>query len=446
MPKLPIYDSQRNLETRTPGPELSGSAERVKSTAKPFEAAGELLFKWQEAISVNQYTTAKYNFDTAKNDIIERAIEDPEYNNSEQYIQDLDKARLKSLEGISNKLVEDKASLEIGHDFEISKIKINSIYRKKLLKHNQAVLYDYNYNNQQAYLQSGDPKIMKDTLELNELNYKSGVISKEQLEKYRNDIKEWEYDRAMEVAYADPKAAMEMHSAGLFDMTGEQNNKFLKNMKQLKARDEIIKEQAMIANRYSIISDIAAGKIDVESYAEVINKVAGTDKELAEALQKNMDEGGFALEHETNEPFMNLVTNLFKSKNDKVVSEFLVDSLNEPTISRDRLASIVYAAKKRGEELTTDGEAGFWSNLINNLFGKTPLWQMNAVTNALERASKENADDVRSEAIYREELYKQADANKIPNAIEFDSVEEAESADLPKGTMVIIKGRRAIVE
>ena len=96
MPKLPGFDSQRQLTTQQPRFLRTGAGERniydiVGKTAGEIQDIG---IKWSNALDTIQYTSAKANYESGVADIINRAENDISYNNSEQYYKELDNLKV----------------------------------------------------------------------------------------------------------------------------------------------------------------------------------------------------------------------------------------------------------------------------------------------------------------------------------------------------------------
>ncbi len=186
-------------------------------------------------------------------------------------------------------------------------------------------------------------------------------------------------------------------------------SKLTKGDKTMRAEAKRIETLNKVNNRFDYISKIADGTLDWANSAEIIRRVALTDPKLAEAMTKNIQKGGFELE-EKDEVFMDLAQEIFKSADSETISNFLVTALSETkTISRDRLAVLVYAAKKRAEELNKGEDKGFLESIIDAIAVQNylPAIAANALLNILKRIQKENAVDKRILDITNEEIRKQ---------------------------------------
>lgn len=133
MPNLPTYDSQRNITSQPAAPVRNEAKERAEVGVPLIEAAAEIQQKWQNAVDVVQETTARANYETELNEVINKANNDPEHNNSAAYKQEIEKIKERNLKGFQNKLVEQKVALDFDLGNRLANLKIDNIYNKKLI-------------------------------------------------------------------------------------------------------------------------------------------------------------------------------------------------------------------------------------------------------------------------------------------------------------------------
>ena len=184
-------------------------------------------------------------------------------------------------------------------------------------------------------------------------------------------------------------------------------SKLAKGDKSMKAEAERIRTENIVNGRFDYISKIADGTLDWANSAEIIRQVALTDPKLAEAMTKNIQKGGFEVE-EKDEVFMELAQSIFTSADSKTISDFLVRALSETkNISRDRLTILVYAGRKKAEELNQEPGNGF----LNKVFDIINLSTFGApfiFMNAMRRIQAENVQGKRVLDIAHEEVREQA--------------------------------------
>ncbi len=145
MAKLPIYNSKQNLTTQSPGVERNVSA--AGQTGRNLQAVGKavstLSNQWLQSLSFMQQQTVLNNSEKAINEISSKAINDPNYNNSELYMQELDKVAQGELPGTSVGEILDndmamKTNSQIQNAIMSSKVQIQGLFRKKQVSHSIA--------------------------------------------------------------------------------------------------------------------------------------------------------------------------------------------------------------------------------------------------------------------------------------------------------------------
>ncbi len=173
-------------------------------------------------------------------------------------------------------------------------------------------------------------------------------------------------------------------------------------------------EDNKVQNRFNIIADIAERGFDWQNSTALTNKIGSQDPELAEAIIKNLEKGGYQPEEDAsgeikNKAFMDLAKDIFNSKEPKTISDFLVNTLSDnKNISRDRLAILVYAAKEHAGELNkANGGSGFWESAFNFILQSNPVTAPFVLFNTFKRAKAENVQGEQVLNIAKEEIDKE---------------------------------------
>jgi len=144
MPQFPRYESQRQLTTQQPSFLASESAkgkilESVGESASKLQGSlQEIADKWQNATDTIQKTVAASNFKAGVLDILQRAEVDPRYNNSDQYLKEIEKMKVGSLQGFSSKSAERETAVNLDYESKVARVQIQNIYRKKMINAGQA--------------------------------------------------------------------------------------------------------------------------------------------------------------------------------------------------------------------------------------------------------------------------------------------------------------------
>jgi hypothetical protein len=187
-------------------------------------------------------------------------------------------------------------------------------------------------------------------------------------------------------------------------------SKLSSGYRSMKTEAERIRKEERIATRVNLIEKTANNELDWTNSAEIIRQVARTDKRLADAMTKAIRETEIDIEDD-DESFLELSENMFTSTDPEEISDFLVDALSDTKdISKDRLAILVYAAKKRAEEIERGDKKGFLEtviDIINSIPFTSPTSPANVLVNTLMRVQGENAQDTRVLEITNEEIERQ---------------------------------------
>ena len=102
------------------------------------KAIGDFGVKWQQAQNTIQKTSSMANYKTGMLDIQDRASQDPEYNNSHKYFQEIDKLQKKSLEEIDDPQARSEMALDFNYNSRVGQIQVENVYRKKMISVGQA--------------------------------------------------------------------------------------------------------------------------------------------------------------------------------------------------------------------------------------------------------------------------------------------------------------------
>jgi hypothetical protein len=155
------------------------------------------------------------------------------------------------------------------------------------------------------------------------------------------------------------KDELEKGSAGIYkNLHQDEIDKLIERsdsrMTVLKRLQEQQKTANEVKTRFTVINDIASGKIDLNNAEGIIRKLSIEDPDLGEAVKKAIDsQGNYFPEEADNQSFQDLVKDIFDASSQEEISKFLISSLAKTgkDISRDRLAILVSAAQGRSKVL-----------------------------------------------------------------------------------------------
>ena len=133
MPEFPRYNSKAQINTQPNAVVRSGAGDQLDMVNQAAVQVSDITMKWASAMDTIQSTTAKANVKTSLVDIEQRAVNDPEYNNIDKYVQEINKLKESNVKGFQNKANEQQTGMEIDLDLQLAKIKIENVYKKKAI-------------------------------------------------------------------------------------------------------------------------------------------------------------------------------------------------------------------------------------------------------------------------------------------------------------------------
>ena len=140
MPEFPRYQSKGQLTSEQPSVQAAEdtTGQMVQEVGKFGNTVQDVSVKWANAVDTIQKTTARANFKSGLLDITNRAQNDPNYNNSEQYFSEIEKLKRNSLKGFSSKTAEIETAIEFDYEQKVAQIQIDNLYKKKMIDVGQA--------------------------------------------------------------------------------------------------------------------------------------------------------------------------------------------------------------------------------------------------------------------------------------------------------------------
>lgn len=138
MPEFPRTSSRRALTTQQPAAfrqdadYRKDAAANTEITRRALEVATAIAIKWDDALVTSQLNSFKAQKGIILADIKSRASLDPDQNNAEIYLKELDDYSKKAFDGMSERAKND-ASIELATDVEMAKIQVGGIFQKKVI-------------------------------------------------------------------------------------------------------------------------------------------------------------------------------------------------------------------------------------------------------------------------------------------------------------------------
>ncbi len=372
MPVLPVYDSKQNIQSNTQAPLrnndplLQGAEKPFQEDQKVLETVGNITQKWSDANDVMQYTKAKSDASLAISQQESLAKMDPNLDNADAHIKAIQDAATKSVDGISNQMVAQKASQEIKADAFISSIKVNSMFKQKKMLANDINLQSAAdlaaKNKSDALTPAQGQQVEHDFMRTVSENFNSGLINEGRAKSLIDDFRMGEVkndiikEGATQIGDSQVLSEINKGKDGKYSALSTDQRTEASRMVRLQIRDnKEISTETNMSTRVDTIKAIANGDLTWQNTA-FINNMASKDPGLAEAMQKVFQEnkkgGSYTASEDKNSDFETLVGNVFKANTKEDINKYLLKSLTAG-MSMDRLSIIVNAAEQRGANLPT---------------------------------------------------------------------------------------------
>jgi hypothetical protein len=303
MPRLPDferYESKENLPTNPPNVQAPNMnmGKGYDTLAKAAGQAQETTIKainWYDTV---QSTTAKANFKTGMLDIMSRAENDPDYNNSKQYVQEIQKLRKESTKGIIGGPASAETAMELDYAQRVAEIQLGGIYKKKAIDVGQASalrLIDTEINNPTEASLDNIKNMLDVQVQAKIFDHKDAY---QLLQKANRDLGESRISKDLNNAQT-PEAVDQIKqniTSGYYEQGGvtidpekKKNLLEIADRAQTNAEKKVQAQavEAMTKNRMEMITGIASGQMRIEDLN--MADIAEYDSQLSTTLTKVKD-------------------------------------------------------------------------------------------------------------------------------------------------------------
>lgn len=191
VPEFPRYESKGQLTTQTNSAQAptDTSAKMLEQTSKVGQSLQDVSIKWMNAVDTIQETTANANFKIGMEDIKNRAQNDPNYNNSDQYFKEIEKLKSDNLKGFSSKSTANKMAINFGYEAKVGQIQIQNLYKKKMIDVGQ-VSADKLINSEIDYANENPDNAFSNIKIILDKQVQAGIYSAtEAQKKYKESVK-----------------------------------------------------------------------------------------------------------------------------------------------------------------------------------------------------------------------------------------------------------------
>lgn len=300
MAEFPRYQSKGALTTQVPSVGAVGDTkgQQTEAIGKVGQTVQDTSIKWVNALDTVQKTTATANFRTGLAEIQQRAQNDPNYNNSDQYMKEIEKLRTDNLKGFASKTAETETALNFGYESKVAGIQIGNIYKKKMIDVGQASTLSLIDNE----TSNPTPNSLSNIKSLLNTQVQAGIIGHTAAyklqEKANNDLGVNRISKDLNQAKTpeDVDAIKQAITSGGYEQGGvtidpKKKESLLKiaNTAEKNAEKRVSAQEAeaLVQNRMETITGLASGKIQSENLN--LTDIAEYDPQLANTLSKVKD-------------------------------------------------------------------------------------------------------------------------------------------------------------
>lgn len=193
MPLLPTYDSkldtiQPKANTAVTTQPFQGGGEESKVGAKATGELADTMDKFIEIKDTMEYTKVTANAEVAIAKQKLAAAQDPNPDNAQFHIDELQKIKKDATKGFTNKFTAQKVGMELDHKIEVGSLEIGGEFFKKKLFANKVNLDTTIDTMLQEKISTTDPnrkaEIDQKILALVQTNYAAGLITKGEADNY----------------------------------------------------------------------------------------------------------------------------------------------------------------------------------------------------------------------------------------------------------------------
>lgn len=365
MPILPTYDSKNNIQANISAPVRNEVDQPFKDMQNVVGAVQGITQSWSNAHDVMQATEAQANHSTALAELESKAAADQNFRNSQEYFTQLDEINKNAVAGIDNKLVAEKISLELKHDADIAKIKIQNNFNKKELDNNKFTT-TISLENLMAQRSEAMTQAEKDQydLKINQLmnaQVSSNALSQEDAYKILIDAK-----KANVIAgiFNNPDMTIsELKDKNGFykDLPEYRKAIFIERAKEYKQKQEResteLQKEIVYNNEVNIAMGFAQGQVpNIKNLAEMERKgVISSD--FANIALKVATSKYTVNSVTNNEEFSKLTREIFNSTEKGQVQKSIKNILkggSDGKLSKEDLETLLTSAKAQGSERRGD--------------------------------------------------------------------------------------------
>lgn len=288
MAKLPGYDSTRQMTTEAPAVrrDIEAEGQMGRNLQVIGKAAVDVANVWQAAEDFSQTLTQQNNMDQRVADVLARAEQDPDYNNSRSYYADLDKIREDSLTGFSNNQAQLEFSKTVGATIGAARIKVDGLFREKMVDHTKSELVKSHDINRKNFIATGDPSFQERQRQAVLAANQKGFVNEVFVANEGIKIDEWNNLRYLQMA-AEGKVTEAIDMIKASAMTPTDKSAAINSIQQIAKQrtieveiENINRQQQWIGESREVVKDQNKTYVDKLDYLQQQKKFGMEDADL----------------------------------------------------------------------------------------------------------------------------------------------------------------------
>lgn len=357
MPIFPTYNQQRNITAGTVAPMRNEAAEEFAPQQQLIKTGLEITKNLSDSHDTIQLTEAKYKNDLALATIKAQAEADPDYRNSQKYIQAVQEATNNSAMGIDNKEKANMFSMEANYDSQVAISNIQAVFTKKELEHGKFVLDNELDLLAQKKLSAKGKQIEVINQQVADLlvkNISAGVITEAEGKK---KIEDMEKASVQAVINSDPFLAEKLLTSGEFpSLSPDDRVNFLKIVDSAKAQREAEIKRLNNEKKTAVENELEDKFFkeqltitDLEKASEIPESQGGADRETLNTMkkklysaQKERIENYIGIKYPESEEYVKLVDSMFDAETTDIIKarQILVDAYSDGKIDSNEATAL----------------------------------------------------------------------------------------------------------
>jgi hypothetical protein len=286
MARLPVATQQQQLSLQPAG--VIKSVDVAQGLAKGIQQVGtkvaEVGQQWQKAQDYSETLNAKNKAKKGYMSIIEEAELFTDYDNPKQ-LEKQKNAYIQQLQSFDSELLTEFTSTNAANTFNqeneiasfATKSKINSIFRQKTIdmgKSNLVESYDANRDN---FIASGSQAFKQSYINDLDGALAAGYITREFYAKQKENMEEWNKDKALNDAAVDPKLAEENVKNGVYGkMEAGEELELISQIQQISTKkkkvDEFYQIKQKDVNESNMMKTLQNSSISYDDRLKELNK------------------------------------------------------------------------------------------------------------------------------------------------------------------------------